>query len=290
MPGFYAGSFSIRFPGPSDPQALSGESRSSTILFMPTQDIRIPEQFMATSWNLVVNLGIKCNTSPISRNAGIRYFSSPFDNVDTVHGLVDAARLMAKGFKGYMEDVADWNIQNIYSKGKIITKSLTHRDVPGIQYPHFHAGWTHGTLTKEDIQRWAEKEETDILTIWPYLKDTFTRRQQRLISLLGSRNHILFLRIDTPNHYVQVYKRNQAGDLQQFMEIMKAAYPDTTFGLLYFYYNTGKYQRLLEPSESLCPVLIPEGSDADLETFVLEKIRLLKILPREQLEPCDFQE
>ena len=42
-----------------------------------------------TDWNIVVNLGIKCNTLGISRSAEVRYYSSPFDNMDTVEGLTE---------------------------------------------------------------------------------------------------------------------------------------------------------------------------------------------------------
>ena len=58
-----------------------------------------------TDWNIVVNLGIKCNTLNISRSAKVRYYSSPFDNMDTVEGLVDCAKLMADGFDGYFDDI-----------------------------------------------------------------------------------------------------------------------------------------------------------------------------------------
>ncbi len=51
-----------------------------------------------TDWNIVVNLGIKCNTLGISRSAEVRYYSSPFDNMDTVEGLTETADLMSTGF------------------------------------------------------------------------------------------------------------------------------------------------------------------------------------------------
>ena len=46
-----------------------------------------------TDWNIVVNLGIKCNTLGISRSAEVRYYSSPFDNMDTVEGLTETDRV-----------------------------------------------------------------------------------------------------------------------------------------------------------------------------------------------------
>jgi hypothetical protein len=63
-----------------------------------------------TEWNIVVNLGIKCNALGIARDAKVRYYSSPFDNIDTVEGLGEIGELLVSGFADYWSDMNDWKI------------------------------------------------------------------------------------------------------------------------------------------------------------------------------------
>jgi len=240
-----------------------------------------PHTLFQTPWNIVVTLGVKCNANPISRTANIRYYSSPFDNIDTVDGLVSSAKLMASEFKGHMDDVEEWDIKNVKSReGKIIAKSLNQRSMSDIQYPHFHAGWSNGALTVEDVEKWRDAEETDILRVWPYLKENFLRRQKRLVSILKSENSVLFLRVDTSNLGKRISKHNRARDLKAFTETLKAGYPGKRLGLLYFYYEHEEFPRHLSSSEDVCVIRIPSGTEEEIEAFVVKTLGQLSVLPR----------
>ena len=155
--------------------------------------MNLQSKIFEINWNIVVNLGIKCNTLGISRSANVRYYSSPFDNMDTVEGLTETADLMSTGFANYFDDIDDWEIKNeIAPRGtEIRNKIVWHKDTPKVYYPHFADVWFKDTLTKDEMHDWKLGEE---LTIDPIYKDfvrVFGNRQQRLASQLRSKNKIL---------------------------------------------------------------------------------------------------
>ena len=84
-----------------------------------------------TDWNVVFNVGVKCNALDITKIAGVRYFSSPWDTMDTVCGLTQTAELMASGFENYMVDINDWIIW--YTEKQ---QQIRHRDYKWCYYPH----------------------------------------------------------------------------------------------------------------------------------------------------------
>lgn len=236
-----------------------------------------------TEWDYVVNLGIKCNVVSISRAAAVRYYSSPFDNIDTVDGLVDCARLMASHFRDHMVNIQDWRSVNVLNKnGEIVAKSLTHVNVPNIQYPHFYEGWSGGALTKEDVKRWIETPDAEISYVWEYFSKTFVTRQERLISWLKARKKILFLRVDTHEHASRVFRANQISHVREFTRTMKDAFPQVHIGLLYFYFNNDRYARKFVSSGNFCAELIPNTccTKEDVDAFVCDRLKRLKLVPR----------
>jgi hypothetical protein len=239
-------------------------------------------------WNIVVNLGIKCNTLGISRNANVRYFSSPFDNMDTVEGIRECADLMASGFDKYFDDKSSWEVINEYAprSTEIRNKIVWHKDTPKVYYPHFADVWFKDTLTKDEMHDWKLGEE---LTIDPIYKDfvrVFGNRQQRLASQLRSKNKILFFRADEKRQLKRAHGSNQDEDLEYFIDTLQKAYPQTEVGLLYFYCNNQKFTRELSTSKYIHTELIPE--DIKEDEYCTERLKALKVLPRENMEKIDF--
>jgi len=145
-----------------------------------------------TDWNIVVNLGIKCNTLGISRSAEVRYYSSPFDNMDTVEGLTETADLMSTGFANYFDDINEWDIKNEIAprSTEIRNKIVWHKDTPNVYYPHFADVWFKENMTKDELHEWKVADNLTIEPIWEDMKRVFGNRQQRLASQLRSNNKI----------------------------------------------------------------------------------------------------
>ena len=162
------------------------------------------------SWNIVVNLGIKCNTLGISRSAKVRYYSSPFDNMDTVEGLTETADLMSTGFANYFDDKSNWKIKNEIAprSTEIRNKIVWHKDTQNVYYPHFADVWFKDTMTKEELHDWKTSNELNIDPIWNGIKRVFGNRQQRLYSQLKSKNKILFFRADERRQLKRVHSTN----------------------------------------------------------------------------------
>ena len=241
-----------------------------------------------TDWNIVVNLGIKCNTLSISRTANIRYYSSPFDNMDTVEGLVESAKLMVSGFDGYFDDIKDWDIKNEVAprSTEIRNKIVWHKGSPDVYYPHFAPVWFEGNLTEEELHDWKLSEQLTIEPIWEDMKRVFGNRQQRLASQLRSENKILFFRADEKRQLKRVHGTSQDEHLEEFISIMRTAYPQTEIGLLYLYCNNDRFQRELTSSEWVHVELIPE--DIKEDEYAIERLKSLEVLPRDEMKPIDF--
>ena len=241
-----------------------------------------------TDWNIVVNLGIKCNTLNISRSAKVRYYSSPFDNMDTVEGLVDCARLMASGFDGYFDDIKEWGIKNEYAprSTEIRNKIVWHKDSPDVYYPHFADVWFEDNLTKEELHDWKLSDNLDLNPIWEDMNRVFGNRQQRLASQLRSENKILFFRADEKRQLKRVHGTSQDEHLEKFISTMRTAYPQTEIGLLYLYCNNDRFQRELTSSDWVHAELIP--ADIKEDEYSIKRLGDLNVLPRDEMKPIDF--
>ena len=232
-----------------------------------------------TKWNIVVNLGIKCNTLGISREAGVRYFSSPFDNMDTVEGLVETANLISTKFFNYFSDIKMWNIRNeIAPRSSIIrNKIIWHKDTPNVYYPHFADTWFENSISKKELNKWKTSSDLNIDFIWYDFKRIFENRQKRLINQLENKNKILFFRADEPRQLRRVYSTNQNKHLQEFINKVQLAFPTSEVGLMYLYCNNSKYKRNLISSDSIYTECVPD--DVDTASYCTERLKRLKLLP-----------
>jgi hypothetical protein len=239
-------------------------------------------------WNLVVNLGIKCNTLGISRSAEVRYYSSPFDNMDTVEGLVETADLMSTGFANYFDDIKDWEIKNEVAprSTEIRNKIVWHKDTPNVYYPHFADVWFKENMTKDELHDWKLGEDLTINPIWEDMKRVFGNRQQRLVSQLRSNNKILFFRADEKRQLKRVHSTNQDQHLEEFITKMQTAFPQTEIGLMYLYCNNARFERTLSSSEYVHTELIPDGMKED--EYSIRRLGNLNILPRNEMLDTDF--
>ena len=144
------------------------------------------------------------------RSAEVRYYSSPFDNMDTVEGLAETADLMSSGFVNYFDDINDWEIKNEIAprSTEIRNKIVWHKDTPNVYYPHFADVWFKETMTKEELQTWKTADKLDIQPIWEDVKRVFGNRQQRLVSQLKKQkqNIVFQSRRKTPTKTSSFYK------------------------------------------------------------------------------------
>jgi hypothetical protein len=241
-----------------------------------------------TDWNIVVNLGIKCNTLGISRSAKVRYYSSPFDNMDTVEGLVETADLMSTGFANYFDDINEWDIKNEIAprSTEIRNKIVWHKDTPNVYYPHFADVWFKDNMSKDELHDWKFGEELTIEPIWEDVKRVFGNRQQRLVSQLKSKNKILFFRADEKRQLKRVHSTNQDEDLNEFINKMQTTFPQTEIGLMYLYCNNARFERTLTSSEYIHTELIPE--DIKEDEYSIQTLESLNVLPRNQMLATDF--
>jgi hypothetical protein len=239
-------------------------------------------------WNLVVNLGIKCNTLGISRSAEVRYYSSPFDNMDTVEGLVETADLMSTGFANYFDDIKDWEIKNEVAprSTEIRNKIVWHKNTPNVYYPHFADVWFKENMSKDELHDWKLGEDLTIEPIWEDMKRVFGNRQQRLVSQLRSNNKILFFRADEKRQLKRVHSTNQDQHLEEFITKMQTAFPQTEIGLMYLYCNNARFERTLSSSEYVHTELIPDGMKED--EYSIRRLGNLNILPRNEMLDTDF--
>ena len=141
-------------------------------------------------------------------------------------------------------------------------------------------------MTEEELHDWKLSEELDVNPIWEDMKRVFGNRQQRLASQLRSENKILFFRADEKRQLKRVHGTSQDEHLEEFISIMRTAYPQTEIGLLYLYCNNDRFQRELTSSEWVHAELIPEGMKED--EYAIERLGELNVLPRDEMKPIDF--
>lgn len=240
----------------------------------------------ARDWNIVVTLGIKCNIAPILSRIGKRYTSSPFDNMDSVEGLVQAGELLASKFQGYFEDRSRWCIRNDYPRNtsEIRAKIVWHENYPSLYFPHFHPGWFDAE-TAPRIAEWIKDPKGSLDLVWEGLKATYSRRQNRLIDLLSSGNRVLFLRAEERSQLRRLEKRNLVEDLQIFSSAVSGAFPSCDYGILYFACEQETFPEVASDapdSERTRIVRIP--STVPETEFIEESLNKLHILPLSLME------
>ena len=74
--------------------------------------------------------------------------------------------------------------------------------------------------------------------------------------------------------------------MKYFIETLQKAYPQTEIGLLYFYCNNQKFTRELSSCNHIHTELIFE--DIKEDEYCTERLKELKVLPREDMEKIDF--
>ena len=239
-------------------------------------------------WDIVVNLGIKCNTLSLSVKGGVRYFSSPFDNIDTVEGLRECGDLLASKFNGYFDDVENWKVKNHLNRetNEVHTKILWHKDTPSVYYPHFNERWLSGRgISGEELQIWKSDPKLDVHTIFPDLSQVFSVRQKRLVKLLESGLRILFLRVDERRNVEnRITPTNTQEDFEYFIDKVSKAFPDTEVSCLYLYCQDQDSPRNFENSEYIEYLEIPIAENRETEDqFVIDTLKKLQVIDRDVL-------
>lgn len=247
-----------------------------------------------TEWNVVYNVGVKCNALDITTSAGVRYFSSPWDNMDSTRGLVKTAKLMANGFDKYMDDISDWmekpaRKHKMGRKNPNVQRKDYHLQRPDLYYPHVDYEWVSNHVTRKEYNSWYGYEKSfDI--IWEGFSDTFKRRQNRMTSILKSENKVLLLRIDDdhPTTHRIICKYNTTKHINEFMEIMTNAFPKKDWGFLYLYDDES---RDLSCDYDNCHLeCIPSGKSGYRENWIVDKLKELNVQPRDEMKLYNFKE
>ena len=233
------------------------------------------------TWDVVINLGIKCNTLSLSVRGGVRYFSSPFDNIDTVEGLRESADLLSERFEGYFQNIEKWHIKNHLDRetNEVHTKILWHENSPNVFYPHFNERWLSGDgITPEQLTVWKESHELDLETIFPELSKLFNTRQQRLVRLLETGLNVLFLRVDERRNVERrIVPTNSQYDFEYFVGKISAAFPSSNIKCLYFYCQGDNLRREFSDTDKLCFKEIPNlDSREEEDSYVISHLQNLK--------------
>lgn len=253
--------------------------------------------FFHKEWNVIVTIGSNCDLASICKDKGMRYFSSPFDNIETSKALVECSALIARKFSGYMASSKNWPLKSMGTKTENRSTRCNIKedglDFSEIYFPHLYRNWFPG------FKKWhwnhfnkvADKKTAwDYQQAWERFKTKMHHRQQKLVSLLESKNKILFLRIDSsPLKFI--FPHNQLCHCNKFVSNIETAYPNADFGFYYLYKDTyyGK-SRQPEPFVSASEKMYLEehggcSSDTKCEfkNKIGKKLEKIKLLPREEM-------
>jgi len=264
--------------------------------------------FFDTNWNVVINIGTNCDVMWISKHAEIRYFSSPFDSIETTTGLIPISELIANKFDGYMEDRNDWELTTWGSYRVKRTKNIKNEAFSTLNYVHIHHNWLPGISRHSwKVFRNTRNPASDAWNVdsaWERFKTTFHNRQQRLVSLLESENKVLFLRLENSNHKF-VWPNNTQLHCDTFVKNIKKAYPNANFGYYHLYHSEDGRGKQREPILSSCDEMYIEAMPKRLDATsdrrkrdykkkyrqaILKKLSKIKLLPRDEILPFDFEE
>lgn len=202
------------------------------------------------SFDYVFGIGVKCNTAAVRKRLGIQQYSSPFDNMDSVHGLRDMARVLRLGTNEYFGSKDDWILRNDYAPRDMTlrAKVLYHADYPGLLYPHFYSGWFESSV-RDNLEKWIKDPDANKDFIWSGFSQTFSRRLDRLIGLLKTGARVLLLRIDAPSSLNRIYSSgNTLHDIQYFVDVLTTA-GFAGFQLLYIYAHNCHYKRAISNAD-----------------------------------------
>ena len=108
-------------------------------------------------------------------------------------------------------------------------------------------------MTKDELHEWKVADNLTIEPIWEDMKRVFGNRQQRLASQLRSNNKILFFRADEKRQLKRVHSTNQDEHLNEFINKMQTAFPQTEIGSLLLPYS----QTQRESHRCVHPVAAP---------------------------------
>lgn len=233
-----------------------------------------------TDWNVIVGLGVKCDTMWIQKRADCRHISSPFDNMETTCGLTQCADLLKTEFLDYWEDINDWQLVSYAGR-----KGIRNKKYFDLYYPHFEYKWYARYMRPYEFKTWKKGRKSELTDpIFNGFKKVFGKRQQRLISILKEKNNILFLRIDAEEKQKKItYENNQQSHVDYFMETVTNAYPNSQIGFLYYYMNTPRYKREFTPSELIHFHELPFNDYGVVWDYVVPKLKEIKLLPRNEI-------
>lgn len=239
-------------------------------------------KIFSTDWNIVVNCGIKCNTLPLSRRANIRYYSSPFDNMDSVEGWVEIGKLIANRFNGYFDDYSSWKLRNDYAARStdIRAKIAWHELYPNLYYPHFYHRWIEN-IDESSLANWINDPNGKLDFVWDGFRKTFNTRQQRLLDIIDNNNSVLFLRVEDRQSLRRTLKRDFEEDTHVFYKHITNAFPNLKFSVAYFYCDAVELTITPESTENIYFNKIP--IDVDIADYVVDVLSHIKLLPREEL-------
>lgn len=236
-----------------------------------------------TEWNIAYNVGVKCNALDVTKRAGVRYFSSPWDNMDSVKDIVGVAKLTANKFEGYMDNIDEWKVKETRRQ-----RQIRHKNYYWLYYPHMEYSWISDYVSKTGYKEWRNRKNS-LDVVWQGFSETYMRRQKRFTSVLESENKVLLLRIDIDNRQLRKIKKNgTTKNINKFMETMTEAYPNKNWGFLYLYYGEN---RNLSCDYGNCHLeCIPPAPSVGRSKWIVNKLKELKVLPRDELKPYDFKE
>ena len=233
-----------------------------------------------SDWNVIVGMGVKCDTMWIQKRADCRYISSPFDNMETTCGLTQVGDLLECEFEEYWTDINEWKL-NSYGRAK----GIRSKKYFNLYYPHFEYDWYSSYMTYREFNKWKRFGKNSLAEpIFNGFKEVFGNRQQRLISILKEKNKVLFLRIDAERKQKKItYENNQQSHVDYFMEKVTNAYPNSQIGFLYYYINTPKYKREFTSSELIHFHELPFNDYDAVWDYVVPKLKEVKLLPRDEI-------
>lgn len=251
---------------------------------------------LETDWNVIINVGIDCGIQYITKRAGIRYYSSPFDSIQSVSSLVTISELIAQKFDGYMDDKKYWPMER-YGRGRKSTKCIRYPEWGTLLYPHIYRSWLPG------MKKWSWREfnrgpaDWNVDLAWERFKTKMWNRQQRLVSLLESENKVLFLRIDQVRSRAvpEIFPNNKQEHYDLFMSNIRKAYPNSSFGCHYVYGREadGTEREPLDSSEWALMEHFPEwqrgNKKAEHWDSIIDILKKIKLLPRDEMKPFEFE-
>lgn len=243
-------------------------------------------QIFRTEWDIVINLGVKCNLLQHSREANVRYFSSPFDNMDSVDGLTQSADLICNKFIDYFNSSKPWRMRPHISKntGEPTTLILFHKTYPSLYYPHFYEGWFPQKVSKQQIDSWIRSSNPDIEFGLSAIKHAFMPRQQRLIRILDSELKILFVRLDDIKSARRIFHSNKQTHFEYHYQRISEAFTRCSVGYLYLYSENPGQRRHYYSNDRLHFIKLEIGNDMVDSGQIVSILKKIRVKPRSLLQ------